>query len=145
MGESVAWSIKTRDHHRLWCHQRSHGQHGQAGDCLLLQKGDPTLATGDFFLPIWNLCIQRIFHPDGSKARVEQREAPEETPLLEELGKVLVRPQIQRRQHVPRTPFSAAIMRRIQEKNAGAPSTWPIEPPSPSSCVVWTDLSGVNH
>ena len=59
----------------------------------------------------------------ASEVRVEQREAPEETPPLEELGKVLVRPQVQRRQHVPTTPTSAAIMRRIQEENAGAPST----------------------
>lgn len=49
--------------------------------------------------------------------------------FLEELGKALVRPQILKRQRVPRTPASAAIM-RIQEENAGAPSTRPTEPPS---------------
>lgn len=37
------------------------------------------------------------------------------------------KPQIIKRQRVPRTP---AIMRRIQEENAGAPSTRPTEPPS---------------
>ncbi|KAL0984303.1 hypothetical protein UPYG_G00139690 [Umbra pygmaea] len=50
--------------------------------------------------------------------------------FLEELGKALVRPQIQRRQNVPRTPASAAIVRRIQEENAGALFTRPTEPPS---------------
>jgi hypothetical protein len=43
--------------------------------------------------------------------------------FLEELGKALVRPQIQRRQHIPKTPASAAIVRRIQEEDAGTPSS----------------------
>ena len=49
--------------------------------------------------------------------------------FLEELGKVLVRPRIQRRQHVPGTPASAAVTRRIQDESAH-PSTRPTEPPS---------------
>lgn len=48
--------------------------------------------------------------------------------FFEEVGKAPVRPQIQRREYFPRTPASAAIMKRIQE-NAGASSTGPTGPP----------------
>lgn len=69
--------------------------------------------------------IWMALNPEWNRGKIQRRR-----PFLEELGKALVRPQIQRRQHVPRTPASAAIMRRIQEENAGAPSTRPTEPPS---------------
>ncbi|XP_042173267.1 uncharacterized protein LOC121845659 [Oncorhynchus tshawytscha] len=51
--------------------------------------------------------------------------------FLKELGKALVRSQIQRRQHIPRTPASAAIVRRIQDEDAHAPSTLPTELTTP--------------
>ncbi|XP_070986581.1 uncharacterized protein [Oncorhynchus clarkii lewisi] len=54
---------------------------------------------------------------------------------LKELGKALVRPQIQRRQHIPRTPASAAIVMGIQE-DAGAPSVKPTEPTTPISEIA---------
>lgn len=38
--------------------------------------------------------------------------------FLEELGKALVTPHIQRRQHVPKTPVSLAIVRRVKEDAA---------------------------
>ncbi|XP_076608401.1 LOW QUALITY PROTEIN: uncharacterized protein LOC143333911 [Chaetodon auriga] len=41
--------------------------------------------------------------------------------FLKELGKALVTPHIQRRQHLPRTPAAAATVREIQERTA--PST----------------------
>ncbi|GLD56432.1 piggyBac transposable element-derived protein 4-like protein [Lates japonicus] len=44
--------------------------------------------------------------------------------FLEELGKALVTPHIQRRQHLPRTPAAAATVREIQERTA--PSTTPV-------------------
>ena len=36
-----------------------------------------------FFDIYGNLCVQHLFHLDGTETRAEQREAPEETPLLE--------------------------------------------------------------
>jgi len=40
-----------------------------------------------------------------------------------------VTPEIQRREYLPRTPASAAIMKRMQEEIAGASSTGPTGPP----------------
>ncbi|XP_071390069.1 piggyBac transposable element-derived protein 4-like [Centroberyx affinis] len=76
--------------------------------------------------------IWMALNPEWNRGKLQRRRL-----FLEELGKALMRPQIQRRQHVPRTPASAVIMRRIQEENAGAPSTRPTEPPSaePEVCV----------
>nr|XP_020457618.1 piggyBac transposable element-derived protein 4-like [Monopterus albus] len=51
--------------------------------------------------------------------------------FMEELGKALVSPYIQTRQHVPRTPYSAAIVRRIQGEDAAGPSTRPTGPQPP--------------
>ena len=45
---------------------------------------------------------------DWNRGKLQTRQL-----FLEELGKALVNPQIQRRQHIPRTPASAAIVRRI--------------------------------
>ncbi|KAJ8391848.1 hypothetical protein AAFF_G00084640 [Aldrovandia affinis] len=42
--------------------------------------------------------------------------------FLEELGKALVTPHIQRRQHVPRTPASPAIVRTMVETPAVPPA-----------------------
>ncbi|XP_075312633.1 protein phosphatase 1 regulatory subunit 3C-like [Odontesthes bonariensis] len=52
---------------------------------------------------------------------------------------MLVRPQIERRRHLPRTPISAAIVRRIQGEDDGATSSQITEPPSaePES-ASWT-------
>ncbi len=48
--------------------------------------------------------------------------------FLGELGKALVSPHMERRQHVPRTPASAAILKRQQDSsNNPGPST---EPPA---------------
>ncbi|XP_067088064.1 piggyBac transposable element-derived protein 4-like [Osmerus mordax] len=69
--------------------------------------------------------IWMAMNPEWNRSKLQRRRL-----FLEELGKALVTPQIQRRQHVPRTPASAAIMRRIQVENASAPSTRPTEPPS---------------
>ena len=69
--------------------------------------------------------IWMALNPEWNRRKLQRRRL-----FLEELGKALMRPQIQRRQHAPRTTASAAIMRRIQEENVGAPSTRPREPPS---------------
>jgi hypothetical protein len=45
---------------------------------------------------------------DWNRGKLQRRRL-----FLEELGKALVRPQIQRRQHIPRTPASAAIVKRM--------------------------------
>ncbi|KAM9770316.1 DNA polymerase delta subunit 4 isoform 1-T1 [Menidia menidia] len=58
--------------------------------------------------------------------------------FLEDLGKALVRPQIERRKHIPRTLGSAAMMRRIKEEDAGALSTQPTETQSAEAEVVIT-------
>uniref|UniRef100_UPI003AAE7D3F piggyBac transposable element-derived protein 4-like n=1 Tax=Centroberyx gerrardi TaxID=166262 RepID=UPI003AAE7D3F len=68
--------------------------------------------------------IWMALNPDWNRGKLQRRWL-----FLEELGKALVRPQIQRRPHIPRTPASAAIVRRIQEEDAGAPSAQPTEPP----------------
>ncbi|KAL3969261.1 leucine-rich repeat-containing G protein-coupled receptor 6 [Sarotherodon galilaeus] len=69
--------------------------------------------------------IWMAVNKDWNKGKLQRRRL-----FLEELGKALVRPKILRRQCVPRTPASAAIVRQIQEENAGTPSTRPTEPPS---------------
>ncbi|XP_056269742.1 uncharacterized protein LOC130193292 [Pseudoliparis swirei] len=69
--------------------------------------------------------IWMALNPEWNRGKLQRRRL-----FLEELGKALVKPQILRRQHVPRTSASAATVRRIQENNAGAPSTQPTEPPS---------------
>nr|XP_020462270.1 LOW QUALITY PROTEIN: piggyBac transposable element-derived protein 4-like [Monopterus albus] len=65
--------------------------------------------------------------------------------FMEELGKALVTPYIQTRQHIPRTPSSVAIVRRIQGEDASGPSTRPTgpQPPVPevaakTTTIVWT-------
>lgn len=67
--------------------------------------------------------IWMALNPDFNRGKLRWRRL-----FLEELGKALVRPQIQRRQHIPRTPASAAIVRRIQEEDAGAQSAHPSDP-----------------
>ncbi|XP_039537932.1 piggyBac transposable element-derived protein 4-like [Pimephales promelas] len=49
--------------------------------------------------------------------------------FLEQLGKALVSPQMERRQRVPRTPASAAILKRQQQhsSNEPGPSTDPLQ------------------
>ena len=77
--------------------------------------------------------IWMALNPEWNRGKLQRRHL-----FLEELGKALVRPQIQRRKHVPRTPASAAIMRRIQGENSGAQSTRPTEPASAEPEVsVW--------
>ncbi|XP_060780363.1 piggyBac transposable element-derived protein 4-like [Neoarius graeffei] len=61
--------------------------------------------------------IWMSLHPHWNEGMLQKRRL-----YLEELGKMLVRPQIGRRQHLPRTPVSAAIVRRIQEEDSGATS-----------------------
>lgn len=56
--------------------------------------------------------------PEWNRGKLEKR-----CLFLEELGKALVRPQIKRRQYLPRTPVSAAIVRRIQEEDDCATSS----------------------
>jgi hypothetical protein len=56
------------------------------------------------------LVIWMVLNPDWNRGKLQSRQL-----FLEELGKAFVRPQIQRRQHDPRTPASAAIVWRIQE------------------------------
>ncbi|VDK19436.1 unnamed protein product [Anisakis simplex] len=64
---------------------------------------------------------QRLCHLDGTELRVELRGKFRKRRLfLEDLGKALVRPQIKERQLFHRTPASAAIVRSVQEENAGA-------------------------
>ncbi|KAL1020716.1 hypothetical protein UPYG_G00003720 [Umbra pygmaea] len=75
--------------------------------------------------------IWMALNPEWNRMKLQRRRL-----FFEELGKTLVRPQIQRRQIVPRTPASAAIVRRIQEENAGALFTRPTEPPSAEPEVV---------
>ncbi|XP_034390351.1 piggyBac transposable element-derived protein 4-like [Cyclopterus lumpus] len=69
--------------------------------------------------------IWMALNPEWNGGKLQRRRL-----FLEELGKALVKPQILRRQHIPRTSASAATLRRIQEDNASAPSTQPTEPPS---------------
>ena len=69
--------------------------------------------------------IWMALNPEWNRGKLQKR-----CLFLEDLGKALdlVRPQIEETRHVPRTPASAAIMRRIQEGIAGALSTQPTEP-----------------
>ncbi|XP_060792618.1 piggyBac transposable element-derived protein 4-like [Neoarius graeffei] len=61
--------------------------------------------------------------PEWNRGKLQKRRL-----FLEELGKMLVRPQIVRRQHLPRSSVSAAIVRRIQEEDDGATSCQITEP-----------------
>ncbi|XP_071235666.1 piggyBac transposable element-derived protein 4-like [Salvelinus alpinus] len=56
--------------------------------------------------------IWMAFNPDWKRGKLQRRRL-----FLEELGKALERPQIQRRQHIPRTSASAE-----SEEDVGAPS-----------------------
>jgi hypothetical protein len=80
------------------------------------------------------LVIWMALNPDWNRGKLQKRRLS-----LKELGKALVRPQIQRRQHIPRTPASAAIVMGIQE-DAGAPSVKPTEPTTPISEVSVSDV-----
>ena len=102
--------------------------------------------------------IWMALNPDWNRGMLQRRQL-----FLEELGKALVIPQIQRRQHIrtlgrlvqmgtkrepnkiqsnqiPRTPGSAAIVRRIQEEDAGAPAARPTEPRTPIPEVSVSDV-----
>eukprot|EP00066_Takifugu_rubripes_P029496 XP_011618762.1 PREDICTED: piggyBac transposable element-derived protein 4-like [Takifugu rubripes] len=61
-------------------------------------------------------------NPEWKRVKLQKRRL-----FLVDLGKALVRPQIERRKHIPRTPASAAMVRRIQKENAGVLSTKPTE------------------
>ena len=50
--------------------------------------------------------IWKVLNTDWNRGELQRK-----CLFLEELGKALVRPQIQGRQHIPRTPASAAIVR----------------------------------
>ncbi|XP_071316266.1 piggyBac transposable element-derived protein 4-like [Trachinotus anak] len=52
--------------------------------------------------------IRMALNPEWNRGKLQKRHL-----FLEDLGKALVRPQIEERQHVTRTPASAAIVRRI--------------------------------
>ncbi|XP_070300249.1 piggyBac transposable element-derived protein 4-like [Salvelinus sp. IW2-2015] len=52
--------------------------------------------------------IWMALNPDWNRGKLQRRRL-----FLEELGKALVRPEIQRKQHIPRSPASVAIVRRI--------------------------------
>ncbi|TWW67475.1 UDP-glucuronosyltransferase 1-6 [Takifugu flavidus] len=69
--------------------------------------------------------IWMALNPEWKRVKLQKRRL-----VLVDLGKALVRPQIERRKHIPRTPASAAMVRRIQKENAGALSTQPTEPQS---------------
>eukprot|EP00066_Takifugu_rubripes_P014261 XP_011603527.1 PREDICTED: piggyBac transposable element-derived protein 4-like [Takifugu rubripes] len=77
--------------------------------------------------------IWMALNPEWKGVKLQKRRL-----FLEDLGKELVRPQIERRKHIPRTPASAAMVRRIQKENAGALSTQPTEPQSAEPEVVNT-------
>ena len=66
--------------------------------------------------------------PDWNVSKLYKRRI-----FLEELGKALVTPHIQRRQHLPRTPTAAATVREIQERTAR--STTPVREVSNCVCV----------
>lgn len=75
------------------------------------------------FFDILDISAYNTFcHLDDTERRMGKK-LQKRHHFLEELGQALVRPQVQRRQGVPRTPASAAIMRRFQEENAAASST----------------------
>lgn len=108
-------------YNKLKCHKRTSGQHRQAGDWL--QKEDPTLAS--IFKHVGHLSIQRFCHLKGVESYWKRGNLQRRGLFLEELGKVLVNSQIQRRQTLP---ASAVIVRRIQEKDAGVLSAQHTEP-----------------
>ena len=62
--------------------------------------------------------IWMALNPEWKRVKLQKRRL-----FLEDLRKALVIPQIERRKHIPRTPASAAMVRRIQEENVGALST----------------------
>ncbi|XP_061748466.1 uncharacterized protein LOC133546685 [Nerophis ophidion] len=64
--------------------------------------------------------IWMALNPEWKRVKLQKRR-----PFLEDLGMALVRPQMERRDFVPRTPASAAMVRRIQEENAGGLSAEP--------------------
>ncbi|KAK6324598.1 hypothetical protein J4Q44_G00039400 [Coregonus suidteri] len=70
--------------------------------------------------------IWMVMNPDWNRGKLQRRWL-----ILEELGKELVRSQIQRRQHIPRTQLLQPSRSRIQEEDAGAPSARPTEPTTP--------------
>jgi hypothetical protein len=78
--------------------------------------------------------IWMALNPDWKRGKLQRRLL-----FLEELGKALVRPQLQRRQHIPRIPASVAIVRRIQEEDAGVPSARTTEPTTPIPEVSVSD------
>ena len=81
------------------------------------------------------IVIWMALNPDWNRRKLQRRLL-----FLKEMGRALLRPQIQRRQHIPRTAGSAAIVRRIQEEDAGAPSTRPTEPTTPILEVSLSDV-----
>jgi hypothetical protein len=97
-----------------------------------LKKKNPTLATCDILQHLGHLCGQLVCHLDGVEPRLEQSKAPEETSLSQGAGQGIGKISNQRRQHIPKTPVSAAIIRTIQEEDAGAPSARPSEPTTPN-------------
>jgi len=56
--------------------------------------------------------------------------------FLEQLGKALVSPQMERRQHVPRTPASAAILKRQQQHSSNEPGPSTDPTPKRKRCQV---------
>jgi hypothetical protein len=79
--------------------------------------------------------IWMVLNTDWNRGKLQSRQL-----FLEKLGKALVRPQIQRRKRIPRTPASATSVRRIQEEDASAPSTRPTEATAPIQEVSVSDL-----
>ncbi|CAK6975328.1 piggyBac transposable element-derived protein 4-like [Scomber scombrus] len=75
--------------------------------------------------------IRMSLSPEWNRGKLQKR-----CLFFEELGKTLVRPQIKRRRHLPRTPVSAATVRRIQEEDEGATSCQIAEPPSAEPEIV---------
>jgi hypothetical protein len=132
MGESVARNIKKQ---KLLCHK---GGGGQFFDKLVTGYSYKRKVTLRWplvvFFNILNISaynafvIWMVLNPDWNRGEFQWRLF---RLFLKMLGKALVRPQIQRRQHIPRTPPSAAIVRRIQEEDAGASSARHTEPTTP--------------
>ena len=63
--------------------------------------------------------VWRAINPSWNERKFIKRRI-----FLEELGKALVTPLMQRRQRLPHTPASASLVRRVQ-----APATPPTAPP----------------
>ncbi|XP_041811933.1 piggyBac transposable element-derived protein 4-like [Chelmon rostratus] len=70
--------------------------------------------------------IWMAINPDWNQRKLQRRRL-----FLEELGKALVTPHMQRRQHVPRTPASLATVRRVTEATAVPPA--PLGQPQPQA------------